>query len=131
MKAQKKDWLSALPTIMMSLRCIPTVNGVSPFTALTGSELLMPSVLLTTANQTSPKSNQISSETLRKLSEFGKQFEFIQQPTRKSNQKSYIPADLKNCSHVWIRVDRVRTSLVQRSIQGLSPKRKNDLSRNA
>ena len=35
----------------------------------------------------------------------------LDNPTRINDSKSYIPKDLKKCSHVWVRVDRVKKPL--------------------
>ena len=40
--ARKQAWIDALPIVLLGIRSIPNESGFSPFTALTGSDLLLP-----------------------------------------------------------------------------------------
>lgn len=46
--ARQGDWLSELPVMLMGMRMMPAENGLSPFSAATGTELVCPRV--TTSN---------------------------------------------------------------------------------
>ena len=45
--ARKQEWLQALPVVMLGIRALPNDSGLSPFTAVTGSQLLFPGLLWT------------------------------------------------------------------------------------
>ena len=42
LKARPDDWLVALPSVLLALRCLPNEHGICPFTAVTGASPLMP-----------------------------------------------------------------------------------------
>ena len=60
--ARKQNWLDALPIILLGLRSIPTEQGFSPSVAVTGTELLLPNLLI--ASQDMPS---FTSEKVQKL----------------------------------------------------------------
>jgi len=105
--AKGPNWLQHLPVILLGIRCLPNEHGVAPFTALTGQTLLTPHVVSSTPTQ------QSDIEFVKQLSRSMQQIDFslIAQGLNNSNTSNYIPPGLKNASHVWIRVDRIRKPL--------------------
>ena len=106
--ARKQNWLTALPIVLLGLRNIPTENGYSPSVAVTGESLLLPRITIDCNNETdfsNPKIQEFAAE-MKKLS-----LHQFSDGTFHSNPKPYVPKDLKKCSHVWLRVDRVRRPL--------------------
>ena len=110
--ARKEDWLQALPVVLLSIRNIPNESGFSPFTAVTGTSLLFPRPLISQDNLCEETSN-LSSKVVKELSQQMSKINFDELSTGRlhSRPKSFIPEDLKVCSHVWIRVDRIRKPL--------------------
>ena len=108
LKARKDEWLISLPTVMLGLRCIPNENGISPFTAVTGSTLLAPHTFFDTPS----KMSQI--EAINILAKNMTSIDFcslsggLHHARPKRNTKSL---KLTTNSHVWIRIDRVRRPL--------------------
>lgn len=107
--ARKENWLQALPVVLLGIRSIPNDSGYSPFTAVTGSPMLIPRPLIA-AETTSSFSNS----SIQKLAEEMRRLDtdrLSQGRFSSAHTRSYIPPALKDCSHVWLRVDRVRKSL--------------------
>ena len=46
LKARKANWLQSLPVVLMAIRATPNDSGYSPFTAVTGAPILIPSAAL-------------------------------------------------------------------------------------
>lgn len=107
--ARKKSWLISLPIVLLGIRAAVNESQFSPFTALTGSNVLLPSLLI---NESSQSSN-FSSETVRELAVEMNRIDFNQFSSGHHHAKtnSYVPKDLRNCSHVWLRIDRIRRPL--------------------
>ena len=42
LRAKGEHWRTSFPVVLMALRCMPNATGTSPFTMLTGSQMLMP-----------------------------------------------------------------------------------------
>jgi len=61
--ARKEGWLQALPMVLLGIRSLPNESGFSPFTAVTGANLLLPRPLITETNE------NCSKETTTKLQE--------------------------------------------------------------
>lgn len=105
--ARKQDWIQALPIVLLGIRSLPSDTGFSPFSAVTGTQILLPSPLvhISPTEEFSVKENKDLIDSMKKL-----HFDMF---TRKqsSTKRPYIPLELKTCTHVWIRVDRVRRSL--------------------
>ena len=40
--ARNESWLTVLPVVLLAIRCTPNESGFSPFTATTGTNLLIP-----------------------------------------------------------------------------------------
>lgn len=105
--ARKQSWLDSLPVVLLGLRALPNESGFSPATAVTGTSLLCPRPLITNEQQ------EFTSETVKKLAIEMSKFDFMKasEGVHHSVPKPYYPPDLKDCTHVWVRVDRVRRSL--------------------
>ena len=106
--ARKQDWLIALPTVLLGIRCIPDDTGISPFVSVIGKMPLTPASLINSSS-----SSSIShSDFVQKFTQYMKQMDFRHIPEiHHSSKASYVPEALKTCSHVWVRVDRVRRPL--------------------
>jgi hypothetical protein len=107
MMARKEAWLQALAIVLLGIRSLPNESGFSPFTAVTGANLLLPRPLITETNE------DCSEETISKLQEIMRSIDFQSLSEGRSHvsTKSYIPKDLQTCTHVWLRIDRVRKHL--------------------
>jgi len=110
LKARKDEWLISLPMVLLGLRCIPNDNGVSPFTAVTGSTLLAPSILIDDKHPS--KESQL--KAIQSLSKNMSLLDFTSLSRGLHNVKGrphkQIPK-LTSQSYVWIRIDRVRRPL--------------------
>ena len=106
--ASKSNWYEALPTVMLGLRAAPSITGISPFTALTGSHLLTPYPLL---DPQTP--NNFSQQSIQRLAEQMQKFNFQEAASgiHSSTRLQYIPNDLENSKYVWLRVDRIKRSM--------------------
>jgi cleavage and polyadenylation specificity factor subunit 1 len=107
-KARKQSWLDALPIVLLGLRCIPNETTYSPFMAVTGSSMLVPQPIL--ANEEPAEYNH---DQIKILAQEMSQLDLSQfsTPHHDTQRKTYVPSDLDKCSHVWVRVDRVRRPL--------------------
>ena len=108
--ACKDDWLASLPIVLLGLRCIPTESGVSPFTLVTGSMLLSPKLMVASQIPTFAQQKEMISEFIMRMREL----DFSESSygyLHSSSVKSFVPKDLESCTHVWVRVDRVRRPL--------------------
>lgn len=87
---------------------MPNESGVSPFTALTGASLLCPRLSVE-----KPASVNSQHTFVRDLCRRVKEVDFstLGDGRTTSVPQSYVPADLETCSHVWLRVDRIRRPL--------------------
>ena len=87
------------------MRMTPTFHGFSPFTALTGAKFSVP-IPVSEAN--SPDIKTI----VQKLQQIDSSL--MSCPTNSSaqtNRRNSIPKELHTCSHVWLRIDRVKKPL--------------------
>lgn len=106
--ARKQEWLQALPVVMLGIRAMPNDSGFSPFTAVTGSQLLFPRIAV------DGESSSSRHNFIRELANRMNEIDFYSLSggnSHSSNEKEYIPKDLADCTHVWVRVDRVRRPL--------------------
>ena len=110
LKARKEDWLIALPSVMLALRCIPNEHGICPFTAVTGSSPLMPHSYF--SHSSFIHSPQKLHTFVHKLSECMSDIDFRSlsmgihnTPKRLINNSSL---SLNKGDFVFVRVDRVR-----------------------
>ena len=87
------------------MRMTPTYHGYSPFTALTGANFSNPIPV-------SDSDNMDIKTIVQKLKQID--VSLMSNSTSSTKQKSFtdkIPPELHKCSHVWLRVDRVRKPL--------------------
>lgn len=105
--ARGQEWIQSLPVVLLGLRTIPNESGYSPFTAVTGSQLMFPRMIV---DQPTIKSNH---EFIKDLATRMKQIDFFSLSTGSDHsfQRPYVPPDLSHCTHVWLRRDRVRRPL--------------------
>lgn len=104
--ARGDSWLIALPIVLMSLRAIPNDSEFSPFTAVTGTNMLLPRTLIYDTNE------KFSSLEIKKLCQEMSKVQLDSAPKMKAKLLTgYIPKDLSSCKFVWLRTDRVRKSL--------------------
>lgn len=109
--ARKQSWIDALPIVLLGIRAAPNDSGYSPFTAVTGSSLLLPRPMI---SQESLETEEFNNESIKRLSKEMHLYNFsnnLSLSNHHGTPKSYIPANLNKCSHVWLRVDRVRRPL--------------------
>lgn len=108
--ARRQDWIVSLPIVLLGLRCIPNETGYSPFTTVTGTTLLSPNVLHSDVS----KSSKLSHNFVKDLALRMKEIDFcalssgIHHP---NSRTTYIPKELQTCTHVWVRIDRVKRPL--------------------
>ncbi len=101
LKARGKFWLDQLPLVLFGLRIFPDDKNSSPFSLLTGEQPLVPPLLTDDSD---------ISELSTKLHKLFYPYSLPQRKKNK-NQRSFIPEALSDCSHVWLRLDRVRAPL--------------------
>ena len=107
--ARKENWLSALPIVLLGLRCIPNDSNYSPFTAMTGSTILLPKLIIADNNVELSSHSEIQ-ELVKEMSYLD--LENLCDGNIHSKKSSpYIPKDLKSCDYIWLRTDRVRKAL--------------------
>lgn len=87
---------------------LPSVNGIAPFTAVTGGQLLFPRILIDSASS-SQHQHEFIRELTRRMTEID--FRQLSEGSQHAIRREYIPPELDRCSHVWLRVDRVRRPL--------------------
>ena len=106
--ARKKQWLQALPVVLLSIRATVNDSGFAPFTAVTGGLMLHPRVVV------NPQpADRDTSDAVRALAERMSEVDFVTLSAGSDHSVSrpYLPQDLQTCTHVWLRVDRVRRPL--------------------
>ena len=94
-----------LPAVLLGLRCIPNDSGFSPFTALTGTYLLTPNSYF---KQGTPNTYMHDFVTSLNLLATNVDFTSLSAGVHHSRQPSYVSKNLRQSSHVFVRVDRVR-----------------------
>lgn len=106
--AKKEVWISALPVVLLGLRSVSNENGISPFSAVTGTEILLPKIMVDSEHP-----DDFSSEHARKLQKEMAMLDIdaLSKGISHSINKSYVPKQLSNCDKVWVRIDRVRKPL--------------------
>lgn len=100
-------WHQQLPWILLGIRTAPKDDtGFSPAQIVYGSGVRIPGTLCSASSNISP------SQVFQQMSETLKSF--VPSPTVFHGQhKTFIPSSLQSCSHVWLRVDRLRGALTQ------------------
>ena len=106
--ARKESWLTALPVVLLAIRSTPNESGFSPFTATTGTNLLIPRIMVNDTD-TTVMTHSMVADLARHMSSLD--VDSFSLGKIHSSHKSYIPKDLQTCSDVWLRVDRVRKPL--------------------
>ena len=105
-RARKQEWLRALPVVLLGLRAMPAESGFSAFTAVTGAQVLFPRC----AVEKVPVGTKYVQELAKRMSEID--FVTLSQGSNHARTPpTHVPPDLMTCTHVWVRVDRVRHSL--------------------
>lgn len=104
LKARKTHWLKALPFALLGLRAHPnTDTGCSPFTYVTGTNILIPPISIIPINKDMEK------EYIQELVEVMQSVDFtkVALGSNHSMNSFHIDPQLNTCSHVWMRIDRV------------------------
>ena len=111
LKARKGNWCSSLPLILMGLRMSPKLSKTfSPFSAVTGSEMMIPkSIIDSESNQSSQLTHKFITDLADHFSSID--FDALSAGEDHSKKNRYIPKALSNAEFVWIRVDRVKHPL--------------------
>lgn len=106
--AKKQAWLDSLPIVLLGLRAIANESGFAPFTAVTGSNIYIPRMFTDTTNEV-----EFTSDNIQHLAKLMASLDFqeLSAGRHHASPKSFVPSDLKDCSHVWLRIDRVRRAL--------------------
>jgi hypothetical protein len=99
--AHKHEWVRALPIVLFGLRITPQGNGYSPFNLVTGAQAILPSATFIDPTEINHKYVQDIVNSLQSL----------QVHPRPTSKESRVPQALKDCSKVWVRIDRVRKPL--------------------
>ena len=106
--AREQSWLTALPIVLLSIRNTPNETGYSPAVSVMGCAALLPKIMI---DPSAPTNERYKNE---KICDFVKEMEYFNFNGKSflhSKSKSYIPRDLNKCTHVWLRIDRVRRPL--------------------
>ena len=106
--ARKQSWLISLPIVLLGIRAALNESGFSPFTALTGADLLLPLPLIN-----KDEARPFTSETVKDLAKEMQKLNSRDMSTghHHSSPKAYVPKSLLQCDYVWLRTDRVRHPL--------------------
>jgi cleavage and polyadenylation specificity factor subunit 1 len=108
LKARKGDWLQALPIVEFAYKITPSsVTGCSPFQLVTGSSVAVPAHMLD--NRPIKFNEQFVNNLSKHISEL--QFSSPNAVSDHLFEPCTMPANLRDCSHVWVRTDRVKRPL--------------------
>ena len=99
LKARRKYWLDQLPIVLFGLRIFPDGNNTSPYSILTGEQPIIPHILINDADM---------KELSTKLHEIVHPYRL---PQQRSRPRTSMQDSLQTCTHVWLRLDRVRRPL--------------------
>ncbi|QQP52897.1 Galactose-1-phosphate uridylyltransferase [Caligus rogercresseyi] len=110
LKAKESKWYFALPIVILGLRMTPSANSIPPFTAVTGSEIMIPSSLV---SESKNPHEIVDREFITNLGEYFNNIDFsiLSEGSNHSSKSQYLPKDLMKANYVWIRVDRVKGPL--------------------
>ena len=101
------NWSRALPLVLLGLRTTYKQDlNCSPAELLYGERLRVPGELISTST---PEDTTADSSFVVQLREHFKNIRSVQ--SRPSNTESYEPPTLHNCDYVFVRVDRIKSSL--------------------
>ncbi|XP_037928948.1 uncharacterized protein LOC119663416, partial [Teleopsis dalmanni] len=102
------NWTQSLPLVLLGLRTTPKLDlNASPSEMLFGNPLCVPGQMLSDFKQKSSETDFVSA--LRRALAKVKSVE----STRHCHPSVYVPRDVINCKHVFLRVDRARAPLEQ------------------
>ena len=104
-RSRRQEWLRALPVVLLGLRAMPNESGFSPFTAVTGTQVLLPRRAI------QGEGVPVGHKFIRNLARHMSELDFVTLSQGRHHIASpavFVPKDLSLCSHVWVRVDRHR-----------------------
>ena len=102
MAADIKNWIEALPTLLMGLRAtIQTDSGFSAAQLTLGEEFRLPGDFFQHSE------TPISEETILNIRKIANKF--CMQPARHGTPPVFVSKDLKTCTHIFLQVDKPRT----------------------
>ena len=109
LKCRKEDWLIALPSVLLALRCLPNENGICPFTAVTGTTPLTPHSFFSSHTHSPLK----QSEAVQRLAECMSDIDFcsLSQGIHHTQKQLLRSSALHKGDFVFVRIDRVRKPL--------------------
>lgn len=108
LKARGSNWLLSLPLVLLALRSMPNEEGVSPFLLVTGKSPFFPLGLL----DHPPTTVSLGVDFITRFVSRMRELDFrIPPPLHTNSIPSYIPKELDTCTHVYVRVDRIRKPL--------------------
>ena len=105
--ARRENWLTSLPVVLMGIRCMPDDRGLSSYMAVTGKTPMCPRDMFAKPVLTRTMSDRFISRFASEM----RSLDFATLSSFKTSKPTYIPKNLQTCTHVWLRVDRVRLSL--------------------
>ena len=110
LKSRKENWLTALPIVLLGIRNTLNENGISPFTAVTGTSLLIPKLMV---DNNSIDESELNTTEIQELAKEMSKLDMkgLDKGNCHSLPKEFIPKDLESCEKVWLRIDRVRKPL--------------------
>lgn len=100
------DWARQLPWILLGIRTAPKDDsGYSPVQLVFGTSLRVPGVMCDILDI-----SKSPSQVFQDVNEAVKSY--VPLPTTFHGQaSSFVPTSLHSCSHVWLRVDRIQSTL--------------------
>jgi hypothetical protein len=108
LKCLGKEWLTALPGVLLGLRTAPRDDtGTSCAELVFGCTLRLPGEFITNSIEIEDTSQYV--QKLRKCLRKIRSAPFV----HKTKQKIFVPRDLWTCKRVYLRVDRVKLGLEQ------------------
>ena len=102
LKARGKCWFDQLPLVLFGLRIFPDDKNTSPFSIMTGEQPLVPPILTDDSEIT---------DLSTKMHKLFFPYSLPQRKKAKATTTVSIPQSLSDCTHVWLRLDRVRAPL--------------------
>ena len=107
MAANKQRWTEALPVALLGLRSsLKPDIGATPAELVYGSTLRLPGEFFSHSSDDDYDPSSYVSRLRERISEI-----IPQQTSAHCKAKLFVPKDLQSCSHVFVRVDRVRRPL--------------------
>ena len=98
--AHEGGWIQALPAVLLGLRAIPNESNISPFAAVTGTNLLVPKIVVD--HEPITLSHTYAKQLAQHMSQFN--FASLSRGLHHTQAATYLPKDLTTCTHVWIRI---------------------------